>query len=423
MVGSTVTQMQDAGYKTVGRDFPVFLHPESQEEYALARTERKTAPGYRGFSIHADPDVTLEQDLQRRDITINAIAEDSDGNLVDPFNGVKDLEQRVIRHVSAAFAEDPVRILRVARFAARLQKQGFSVADDTFDLMRQMADSGEVNALVPERVWQELRSALITAKPSVFFDVLIKARTLSIVLPEVNALFDVPEATVTEPGTPKPPETEAAISSGRHTMQVLDAASDLLAARALETSSDDAPDADVENQRARICFAALCHDLGKTRTPQDELQSHRGHEENGVAIAEDLSQRIRVPNDFRLLAVASCRHHTQCHRARQLEAESLVQTLTALDALRRPERAAEFLMVCEADARGTEGPDFKAYPQAKRYKIALAAMQSIDAGAIAKSTIESQSDGYDKSEASLAIKKAIHLARVAAVDKALQQQL
>lgn len=417
VVGSTVAQMQDAGYKTVGRDFPVFLHPESHEEYALARTERKTAPGYRGFSIHAEPDVTLEQDLQRRDITINAIAEDSDGKLVDPFNGVQDLQQRVLRHVSEAFAEDPVRILRVARFAARLQPHGFSVAEETFELMRQMADSGEVDALVPERVWQELRTALLAGKPSVFFDVLSRAGALSVVLPEVNALFGIAEATITEPGAPKPSPT--AVNSGVHTMQVLDAASALAATHALESS--DESDTEADNQRARICFAALCQDLGKTRTPQEQWSSHPAHEENGVPVSENLSQRLRVPNDYRQLALACCRYHTDCHRALQADAESLVQTLAALDAIRRPERTAEFLLVCEADARGTEGERYQAYPQSDTFKAALLAMQSVDAGAIAQSTMKSvQANKQEFSNPSMQIKKAVHAARIAAVSHMLR---
>ena len=414
VVGSTVEQMRDAGYKTVGRDFPVFLHPESHEEYALARTERKTAPGYRGFSIHAEPDVTLEQDLQRRDITINAIAEDSDGNLLDPFNGVSDLEQRVLRHVSAAFAEDPVRILRVARFAARLQPYGFSVADETFELMRQMVDSGEVDALVPERVWQELRTALLTGKPSVFFDVLDKAAALPLVLPEVHALFGIPEASTRQPGLPEP--LDPAIDCGRHTMQVLDQASALAASLAEQAPSDAA-----ENQRARICFAALCQDLGKAVTPRQQWSSHQGHEENGVAIAENLSQRLRVPNDFRQLAIATCRYHTDCHRALQANAESLIEILAALDALRRPERTAEFLLVCEADARATEDESYQSYPQADRFKAALAAMQSVDAGAIAQSTMKSlQADGHDNKNPSMEIKNAVHKARLTAVEHALR---
>ena len=405
VVGSSASAMEAAGYKTVGLDFPVFLHPETHEEYALARTERKTAPGYRGFSIHAEPDVTLEEDLMRRDITINAIAEDIDGNLVDPFGGIRDLEQRVIRHVSAAFAEDPVRILRVARFAARLQDFNFQVADETFALMRQMVASGEVDALVPERVCQELRTALLTHQPSVFFDILRQAGALQVILPEVNSLF----------GIPQPAEHHPEVDTGIHTMLVLDQAAALAAKKQTTVADSDSEQAQ-QTRQARICFAALCHDLGKAVTPKENWPSHHGHEEAGVPIVEALCQRLRVPNDFTQLAVATCRYHLHCHRALEMKASSLVKTLGALDALRKPDRLEEFLLVCEADYRGREGLSERDYPQAERFRSAYQAVLSVDAGEIAKSVMgKRQEQQTNSANPSDAIKNAVHAARVSAV--------
>lgn len=426
VVGSSASAMEAAGYKTVGRDFPVFLHPQTHEEYALARTERKTAPGYRGFSIHAEPGVTLEEDLERRDITINAIAEDSDGNLIDPFGGTRDIEQRIIRHVSAAFAEDPVRILRVARFAARLQGFGFRVADETFALMRQMVASGEVDALVPERVWQELRTALLTSKPSVFFDILREAGALQALLPEVDCLFGIPQTA----------EHHPEIDAGIHTMMVLDQACKIAESQAEGSGQSiksfdesfekiDQATAELEqakhNRRARIGLAALCHDLGKAVTPRENWPSHYGHEKAGVPIVEALCQRLRVPNDCKQLAVVTCHYHLHCHRAQEMKASTLVSTLASLDALRKPERFEEFLLVCEADYRGRKGLSDREYPQAALLKSACQAAQSVDAGEIAQSIMNKRdSEKTANSHPSEAIKNEVHAARVTAVKSMLR---
>ena len=334
VVGATREQMLRANFREVGRDFPVFLHPQTQEEFALARMERKVAPGYRGFSVEFGPEVTLEEDLGRRDLTINAIAQDSDGALIDPFKGQADIQARVLRHVSEAFAEDPVRVLRVARFAARFAPLGFAVAPDTLALMRQMAERGEVDALVAERVWVETQKALSEKAASEFFRTLRACGALRIIYPEIDALF----------GVPQPPQWHPEIDTGVHTLMVLDAA---VALRA-----------DIG-----VRFAALTHDLGKAATPPAEWPKHHGHEERSVTLIESLCRRLRIPAAYRELAVLVARYHGTVHRAFELRAATIVDFLAASDAFRRPPRFADVLLACEADARGRTGFETRPYPQ------------------------------------------------------------
>ncbi|QKT03163.1 multifunctional CCA addition/repair protein [Ectothiorhodospiraceae bacterium 2226] len=344
VVGATAEALRAQGYQQVGKDFPVFLHPETREEYALARTEIKTAPGYHGFTVHAAPDVTLEDDLRRRDLTINAMAEDLEGRLIDPFGGARDLEARVLRHVSPAFAEDPVRILRVARFAARYAHRGFHLADETLALMRQMVNAGEVDALIPERVWAEVVGALGEATPARFFEVLRECGALARLFPEVDRLF----------GVPQPPEHHPEIDTGVHVMMVLTQAARL---------SDD----------TRVRFAALVHDLGKGTTPREEWPRHVEHEARGVPLVRDLCQRLKVPNDYRDLAVLVTRYHLHYHRAGELRPTTLLKLFESLDAFRRPERFEQFLLACEADARGRPGYEERAFAQPGILRAALAA--------------------------------------------------
>ena len=345
VVGATAEALERAGYRRVGRDFPVFLHPDSREEYALARTERKTAPGYHGFETRFTPDVTLEQDLERRDLTINAMARAADGTLVDPYGGRRDLQARLLRHVSPAFAEDPVRVLRVARFAARYAHLGFAVAPETMALMRQMAAAGEIGALVAERVWQETAKALGEPAPEVYFDVLRDAAALPVIFPELERLH----------GVPQPPQWHPEIDTGVHVRLVLRAAAAL-------------------SPLPRVRFAALVHDLGKGTTPPSEWPRHIGHEQRGVFLIQALAERLRIPNDFRELAVAVARDHGNCHRAMQLRPATVLDLLERCDALRRPERFAEFLLACEADFRGRDGFAARPYPQAPFLAAALAAV-------------------------------------------------
>jgi tRNA nucleotidyltransferase (CCA-adding enzyme) len=334
VVGATPGELERAGYIPVGRDFPVFLHPQTKEEHALARLERKVAPGYRGFSTEFSPDVTLEDDLRRRDLTINAMAEDAGGQIIDPHGGQRDLDARLLRHVSAAFAEDPVRILRVARFAARYAPLGFVVADETLALMRHMVDAGEAGALVAERVWVETEKALGEPRPDVFISVLRACGALRVVYPEIDALF----------GVPQPEKWHPEIDTGVHQLLALREAVNL-------------------GGSVGARFAVLMHDLGKGTTPADILPSHPGHEDAGVALVEQLCTRLRVPNQLRELAMITARYHTHVHRALELRAETVLRTLEGCDALRRPERFADFLLACEADARGRQGLAAREYPQ------------------------------------------------------------
>lgn len=336
VVGSTPEEMLDAGFKPVGKDFPVFLHPETHEEYALARTERKTAPGYTGFVFNTSPDVTLEDDLMRRDLTINAMAEDEEGNLFDPCQGKTDLEAGILRHVSNAFTEDPLRVLRVARFAARF---GFTVAEETLALMKTIVDSGELDALVPERVWQETEKALTEVTPVRYFTVLRDCDALGKLFPEINNLF----------GVPQPEQHHPEIDSGIHTMMVLE--------QACRLSGD-----------TLVRFAALVHDLGKADTPKEEWPSHHGHEERGVALINQLCDRFRIPNKYRELSVLVARYHLDCHRIAEMRPETVLKKLESLDAFRRPDRFEQYLIACEADARGRTGLEDKDYPQAQQFR-------------------------------------------------------
>ncbi|CAM2139549.1 fused CCA tRNA nucleotidyltransferase/phosphohydrolase [Pararobbsia alpina] len=384
VVGATPEQMVADGYRPVGKDFPVFLHPRTQEEYALARTERKTALGYHGFQFYFAPDVTLEEDLARRDLTVNAMARECapDGSLigeiVDPYLGQRDLEQRVFRHVGEAFVEDPVRILRLARFAARFAE--FTVADETRALMRQMVAAGEVDALVSERVWQEISRGLMEHAPSRMFDVLRDCGALARILPEVDRLWGVPQRADYHPE----------VDTGVHVMMVLDHA-----AR--------------QGYSLAVRFAALTHDLGKGTTPADILPRHIGHEGRSVDLLKPLCDRLKVPNDCRDLAVLVAREHGNIHRARELNAAALVRLIERCDGLRKPDRFEEAMQACESDARGRLGFEDSAYPQADLLRQALSAARSVDAGAVASQ--------YANRPAQ--IKEAVHQARVAAVETAL----
>ena len=347
VTGATPAALAALGYKPVGKDFPVFLHPGTNEEYALARTERKTGKGYHGFEFFASPDVTLEQDLERRDLTVNAIAEE-DGRLIDPYGGEKDLKARLLRHVSPAFVEDPVRVLRVARFAARFAPLGFTVAPETLSLMREMADNGEVDALVPERVWQETLKALACERPSVYFEVLRACGALKRVFPELERLW----------GVPQPAKWHPEIDTGVHVMMVLDQAARL---------SLELP----------VRYAALTHDLGKGTTSKDILPHHYGHEERSVKLAEALSERLKTPREFRDLALLVAREHGLVHRAEELRADTVLKLLEGADAFRRPERFELFLLACEADHRGRTGLEDTPFPQADYLRRAFAAARAV----------------------------------------------
>jgi tRNA nucleotidyltransferase (CCA-adding enzyme) len=353
VVGATVDDMLAAGYQQVGKDFPVFLHPESKEEYALARTERKTAAGYKGFEVHASPDVTLEDDLIRRDLTINAIAKDEDGEYVDPYGGIADIENKILRHVSDAFLEDPVRILRIARFLARYQHLGFSIAEETMALMKDMVLAGEVDALVPERVWQEMKKALSEKSPGAFITSLRECGALQRILPELDCLF----------GVPQPEEHHPEIDTGIHTLMVLEQACLL------------SKDTDVR-------FAALLHDLGKGTTPEAEWPRHIAHEARGADIVNKVCQRLRIPNEYRDLAERTARFHLHYHRALELKASTMVKTLEQLDAFRKPERFEKFLLASEADARGRPGYENKDYPQGDFFRQALDVSKDVDINAL-----------------------------------------
>ena len=353
VVGATPDEMSRLGFRPIGRDFPVFLHPQTREEYALARTERKSGRGYHGFVFSTDPSVTLEEDLERRDLTINAMAEDGEGGLVDPFGGARDIEARVLRHVSPAFAEDPVRVLRVARFAARYAPLGFRIADETLALMRRMVDDGEVEHLVAERVWAETRKALAEPAPSAFLKSLRACSALRVLFPEVDALYGVPQRA----------EFHPEIDTGTHVELVLDMAARL------------APGEDL------VGFCALTHDLGKALTPADRLPRHIGHEHAGVAPLRALASRLRVPAEHAALAEHVCRFHLDIHRAFELRAETLLSILERIDAFRRAERIAPFLLACEADKRGRLGLEDAPYPQAEYVRAAHAAAAAIDAHA------------------------------------------
>jgi tRNA nucleotidyltransferase (CCA-adding enzyme) len=352
VVGATPARMIEAGYRPVGKDFPVFLHPETREEHALARTERKTAPGYTGFVFHAEPTVTLEQDLERRDFTINAIAQRTDGSLVDPFGGVRDIEARVLRHVSPAFAEDPVRILRAARFLARFAPLGFTIAPETLDLMRGMVAAGEVDHLVAERVWQELKKALEMPQPSAALALLRDCGALAKLLPEVDALYGVPQR----------PEYHPEIDTGVHTQMVLDMAARLAPGDAL------------------IGFCALTHDLGKALTPKAELPKHIGHEHSGVRPLRAVCARWKVPAEFAAVAEIVCREHLNVHRLAELRPETVHDLIARCDGFRKPERIAQLALACEADKRGRLGLSESDYPSGPLLLKLHAAAAAVSAG-------------------------------------------
>ena len=374
VTGTTPETMQELGYRQVGKDFPVFLHPGTQEEYALARTERKTSTGYHGFEFHTSQDVTLEEDLARRDLTINAMAIDGEsGALIDPWNGKKDLEKRLLRHISPAFAEDPLRVLRVARFCSKLAKFDFRIADETLELMRQLSRSGELQTLAVERVFSEIRTTLAYDDPQPFFSTLRDCDALKILWPELDQLYGIPQV----------PEYHPEIDCGVHTMLTLQQTcqlSDSVVAR----------------------FASLCHDLGKASTPADILPHHYGHEERGADITDALARRLKLPQEFRDLAIITARYHSHTHRALELRPKTLLKLLQAVDCLRKPDRFELFLLVCEGDARGRNGFENRDYCQADYLRGAAAALKDLDTGQIAKRA----------NEGALNVADAVRLARI-----------
>jgi tRNA nucleotidyltransferase (CCA-adding enzyme) len=353
VTGATPEAMQALGFRPVGKDFPVFLHPKTHEEYALARTERKTARGYHGFEFYTDPSTTLVEDLQRRDLTINALAETPEGVVIDPYGGQADLEQRILRHVSNAFAEDPVRILRVARFHARYAQYGFSVAPETIELMRSMVAAGEVDSLVPERVWQELETALQEPNPECFIQTLRDCGALEVLFPEIERLF----------GVPQPAQHHPEIDTGVHTLMVLQRATQL-------------------SPKSQVRFAALTHDLGKGLTPADILPSHYGHEERSAELVNQLCERYRAPKHFQHLAELTARYHTHIHRAFEQQAKTCLHVLEACDAFRKPERFEELLIACQADSQGRTGFENRPYPQADFFRHVLKSCQAVNVKAI-----------------------------------------
>ena len=377
VVGSTPDQMEYLNFKPVGKDFPVFLHPKTHEEYALARTERKTGKGYKGFQIHADPSVTLEQDLARRDLTINAIAKDENDHLIDPYGGLDDLKLKIFRHVSPAFSEDPVRILRTARFAARFTE--FSIAPETLELMRDMVKNGEVDALVPERVWQEIAKGLMEQKPSRMFEVLRECGALQKIMPELDILWGVPQPEIYHPE----------IDTGLHIMMVIDYAAK-------------------QEFSLPIRFAALTHDLGKGTTPKDILPRHTGHEVRGVDLLKEVSRRLRVPNDCKELAQIVAKFHGKVHQVSKMQPETVLQFLMDTDAIRQPQRFQEFLLACECDSRGRISFEESECLESQLLMRLLKAVLAVDAGAVAKTHTEPE-----------AIKQAVFDARLEAIKQVI----
>jgi tRNA nucleotidyltransferase (CCA-adding enzyme) len=390
VVGASPEELTAQGFRRVGKDFPVFLHPRTGEEYALARTERKTAPGYTGFTFDTAATVTLEEDLQRRDLTINAIARSVDGELIDPWSGRADLAARVLRHVSPAFREDPLRVLRVARFAARFAPLGFTVAPETLELMKEIVAAGEMEALRPERIWQETVKALGTDRPDVYFETLQRCLALPRVFPEVAALF----------GVPQPERWHPEIDTGVHTLLALRAAAALSASEAVR-------------------FAVLTHDLGKATTPSELLPQHLGHEQRSEDLLMQLCARLPVPNRFRDLALLVARHHGTVHKATELKPQTILRIITAADGIRQPERFEEFLLACEADARGRKGLEQRPYPQAEQWRLALRAARAVDAGRVrAERQVEGEALGRAlHDERLVAIKAALKPTTLAAVDQ------
>lgn len=348
VVGATAEEMLEQGFKPVGADFPVFLHPQSGEEYALARTERKSGRGYGGFTFFANPDVSLEEDLIRRDLTVNAIAEDEHGTLVDPYGGQRDLEQRILRHVSPAFAEDPLRVLRVARFAARYAPLGFTVAEETIELMREIAESGELDALTAERSWKEISRALMEPRPDVFIQVLRDCGALQAWMPELDALF----------GVPQPEHHHPEVDSGLHVLAVLQQCAE-------------------HDQPLTVRWACLLHDLGKGETPEEEWPRHIAHEQRGLKLIQQVNERCKAPRDCQELAMLVGEFHTHAHRATELRASTLAELLARFDVYRRPQRFEEFIAACEMDARGRHGLEQREYPQADYLRGAAEAARAV----------------------------------------------
>ncbi|WP_349432134.1 multifunctional CCA addition/repair protein [Methylomarinum sp. Ch1-1] len=382
VIGETPESMIAKGFQPVGKDFPVFLHPQTHDEYALARTERKTAPGYKGFIVHASPEVTLEQDLIRRDLTINAMAMDDSGNIIDPYQGRKDLEQRIFRHISPAFNEDPVRILRVARFAARYAHLGFKLAAETRDLMEQMVNAGETEHLVAERVWAELHRALLEKNPSAFFYTLKDCRALASIFPEIEQLF----------GVPQPEQYHPEIDTGVHSLMVLEQAALL-------------------SDKAEVRLAALLHDLGKGLTNPQYWPSHRGHEQKGLPLLAQFCERLRVPKHFNVLCQLVMQYHTHCHRVSELRASTLTDMLQRLGAFKTHNNLVDFLLACEADMRGRKGFEQKPYPQADFLIGAAEAACSVDTSEILASGLQGPQIG-----------EAIRRLRIKAVSRYISRQ-
>lgn len=356
VVGATPAMLKSQGYRQVGKDFPVFLHPQTHEEFALARTERKTAPGHTGFETNFSPSVTLEQDLLRRDLTINAMAQTAEGELIDPYHGKADLDARILRHVSPAFVEDPLRVLRVARFAARLAAYEFTVAPETMALMQTISQSGELQTLPAERIWTEVSSALQTDAPQLFFSLLRECHALPAIMPELEALF----------GVPQPEQHHPEIDTGLHSLLALEQAAKL---------TTDVP----------VRYAALVHDVGKAATDPSHWPSHPGHESQGLALLDQLSERLRPPREHAELARLACAHHTKLHRVFDLKPGTLLQLILALDGLRRPERLDQFVLACEADARGRTGFEQRDYPQADYLREMRDSLRAIDSEGVIKS--------------------------------------
>ncbi|HCD1076196.1 TPA: multifunctional CCA addition/repair protein [Proteus mirabilis] len=353
VVGATPDTLLQQGYQQVGKDFPVFLHPDTHEEYALARTERKSGSGYTGFTCYAAPDVTLEDDLQRRDLTINAIAYSAKGEYIDPYHGIDDIHAKLLRHVSDAFSEDPLRVLRVARFAARFAPLGFTIAPETMSLMQEMTNSGELNALTAERVWKETEKALHSQAPQVYFEILHQCGALKILFPEINALF----------GVPAPKKWHPEIDTGIHTMMVLAMASQL---------TDD----------IAVRFSALCHDLGKGVTPVENWPHHHGHGPAGVPLVEALCQRYRIPNQIRDLAKLAAKYHDHLHRIEKMRPSKIIRLFDAIDAWRKPERIDQLAIISEADARGRQGAENLPYPQGIFFRQAFKIANQVDVKSI-----------------------------------------
>lgn len=383
VVGVTPEDMQDQGYKPIGKDFPVFLHPESKEEYALARTERKTGRGYHGFSFDTSPEVTIEQDLSRRDLTINAMAKDDEGRLIDPFDGAAHIRAKQLRHVSDAFSEDPVRILRTAKFAARFASLGFTVADETLELMRQMVAAGEADALVAERVWKETEEALAGPAPRVFFEVLRDCGALAAVYPEVDAMY----------GVPQPEKWHPEIDCGLHTMLVIEQAARL---------SDD----------VEVRFAALVHDLGKATTAEHHLPKHPGHERESVRLVRSIADRLPIPASCRELGALVAEFHGHCHRVFELRAATVLKVLERVDAFRRPDRFERFLLACEADARGRTGLEDRPYPQADYFREAYAQAAAVTVDDLDDGTREGATIGRELSRRREAAIEAVQAAQL-----------